>query len=308
MQLNQLKFLVTVARCGSINKASEVLFVSQPAISRAIRELEKELGVQLLIRTKNGAEPTEYGAKIIGEANNLLYTIGKWSDLAEATNGNRVVKISYFSEFGSQSLFRFFFLMKDLHPDIEIKLEMHRTPLNEIDSDDAIIHTCSSDSLNKTIYNSNRQYRVTKLYEDVFCLFIHSEHPLAKKEMVKLTDLVHLAIMGKTSGKSFPFRNILSDLQCPVLSLGDNENILRAVSQNRGGALMPRSAAVDNPYITAGQICCKQFSDAAFPLYHYLLTPVNKVLTASENTVLNCMRTLYDTGLNSFSLNTDRRG
>lgn len=304
MQLNQLKFLVTVAQCGSINKASEMLFVSQPAISRAIQELEKELGVQLLIRTKNGTEPTEYGAKIIGEANNLLYTIGKWSDLAEAAERNRVVKISYFSEFGSQPLFRFFFLMKELHPDIELKLEMHRTPLHKIDSDNAILHTCSSDSLNKTVYNSNRQYRVTKLYEDTFCLFINTKHPLAKEEKVKLTDLAHLTIMGKASGKSFPFRHILDELQCPVLSLGDNENILRAVSQNRGGALMPRSVVVDNPYIASGQICCKQFSDASFPLYHYLLTPTNKVLTASENVILNCMRTLYDTGLNSSSLST----
>jgi DNA-binding transcriptional LysR family regulator len=57
----QLKYFITVVSTGSVSKAAPLLFVSRPAISRALKELEYELGVSLFIRTASGLELTEIG-------------------------------------------------------------------------------------------------------------------------------------------------------------------------------------------------------------------------------------------------------
>lgn len=59
--LNLYKFFCAVAEEKNISKASEKLFVSQPAVSFSIRELEKELNQQLFVRKSKGVELTAFG-------------------------------------------------------------------------------------------------------------------------------------------------------------------------------------------------------------------------------------------------------
>jgi DNA-binding transcriptional LysR family regulator len=65
MKLHQLVALVSASESGSLRQAAQKLRVSQPALSRSIRELEDELGVKLLERTPLGVEPTAYGKALI---------------------------------------------------------------------------------------------------------------------------------------------------------------------------------------------------------------------------------------------------
>ena len=72
MELRQLLYFVTCARCGSLTTAAEELFTTQPHVSMVIRELEKELGVRLFLRRNNGVELTEAGARVYGYAQDTL--------------------------------------------------------------------------------------------------------------------------------------------------------------------------------------------------------------------------------------------
>src|SRR5882757_9875731 len=65
MKLHQLAALVSASESGSLRQAAGKLRVSQPALSRSVRELENELGVKLLERTPLGVEPTAYGKALI---------------------------------------------------------------------------------------------------------------------------------------------------------------------------------------------------------------------------------------------------
>jgi len=64
ISLHEIRILISVVRAGSMGKAAQLLATSQPAISRAIADLEHALGVRLLDRTKVGIEPTAYGAAL----------------------------------------------------------------------------------------------------------------------------------------------------------------------------------------------------------------------------------------------------
>ena len=58
MKNQQLRYFVEVVDSGSINKASEKLFVSQPSLSRSIQSLEEEMGKELIIRSNHGVTLT----------------------------------------------------------------------------------------------------------------------------------------------------------------------------------------------------------------------------------------------------------
>ena len=62
MKLNQLRALAEVAKAGSIQRAAQAMNLSQPALSKSIRELERQLGVPLLVRSVNGTCLTPFGA------------------------------------------------------------------------------------------------------------------------------------------------------------------------------------------------------------------------------------------------------
>ena len=72
MQLSQLMYFVTVAEQGSINKAAEKLFVTQPNLSKAIGNLESELKVRIFDRTNKGVILTEDGKKLYEYARTIL--------------------------------------------------------------------------------------------------------------------------------------------------------------------------------------------------------------------------------------------
>ena len=72
MQLHQLVYFTKVADTGSINKAAEELFLSQPNLSRSISSLESEIGVQLFVRNNKGVALTEDGKKLYEYASVIL--------------------------------------------------------------------------------------------------------------------------------------------------------------------------------------------------------------------------------------------
>lgn len=72
MTLTQLKYAIIVANAKSMNEAAKSLFVSQPSLSAAIKELEEELGVQLFRRTNRGVSMTPEGEEFIGYARQVV--------------------------------------------------------------------------------------------------------------------------------------------------------------------------------------------------------------------------------------------
>ena len=65
MTLQQINYALTVAKMGSMNKAAETLFVSQPSLTTAIKELEKETGITIFLRTSKGVVQTNEGTCLL---------------------------------------------------------------------------------------------------------------------------------------------------------------------------------------------------------------------------------------------------
>lgn len=75
MNLLHLKYAVEVAKTSSITKAAENLYMGQPNLSRAIKELEEELGIRIFRRSSKGIVPTEQGEAFLGYARTILQQV-----------------------------------------------------------------------------------------------------------------------------------------------------------------------------------------------------------------------------------------
>ncbi|MCI5751302.1 MAG: LysR family transcriptional regulator [Oscillospiraceae bacterium] len=101
MNLQHLKYMVEVERVGSITKAASNLFMGQPNLSKAIKEVENEVGITIFNRTAKGVFPTEKGAEFLEYARAILIQLEKIEGLykPEATNcisfGISVPRASY---------------------------------------------------------------------------------------------------------------------------------------------------------------------------------------------------------------------
>ena len=71
MTIQQIQYILTIAKEGSLNKAAEKLFLSQPSLTSALKELENELGIVIFNRTSRGITPTNDGVEFLRKARQL---------------------------------------------------------------------------------------------------------------------------------------------------------------------------------------------------------------------------------------------
>lgn len=95
MEFRQLEFFVVACQHGSLSKAAECLYTSQPNISKVIRSLETELGRPLLERTGRGVRPTPYGERVLEYARHILNDAYLISSLADYNKGRKFSLSSY---------------------------------------------------------------------------------------------------------------------------------------------------------------------------------------------------------------------
>ncbi len=87
LNLNLLKYFSVVVEEGNITKASEKLMISQPAVTRAIKELENSLGVKLLERSKKGVVPTNEGVILYEHTKEILAKVDSTLNIIDMSKG-----------------------------------------------------------------------------------------------------------------------------------------------------------------------------------------------------------------------------
>lgn len=104
MNLLHMKHAIAVSQAGSLNKAAEVLMTAPPNVSRSIKELEFDLGIEIFERTQNGMKLTPDGEKFIGFAKSIIGQMNEIENFYKNGNPEKqkfsisVPRASYISE------------------------------------------------------------------------------------------------------------------------------------------------------------------------------------------------------------------
>lgn len=89
MTLTQLRYIITITDCGSMNRAAEQLYVAQPSLTGAVKELEKELGVRIFNRSGRGVTLTPDGERFLLYAREIY---SRYEDLLDGFGGKGIRK------------------------------------------------------------------------------------------------------------------------------------------------------------------------------------------------------------------------
>ncbi|MBO9129209.1 LysR family transcriptional regulator [Bacillus sp. 165] len=129
MHIEQLKYIVEVAKVNSMSLASDNLYLTQPALSQSIKNLEKELGIQIFTRSRQGVTPTVQGNKLIQKANEILLKLGEFHNQVQDFNSSTQEKIKISSApdllpLAMKAILQF----KNSYPDIQIEISEKTGP------------------------------------------------------------------------------------------------------------------------------------------------------------------------------------
>lgn len=94
MNLSQLRYITEVQKTGSITRAAQNLYMGQPNMSKAIKELEGEIGIRLFRRTAKGVEPTEAGQLFLRRAAKILEQVDALQQLYGADRAAPLLRLS----------------------------------------------------------------------------------------------------------------------------------------------------------------------------------------------------------------------
>lgn len=220
MTLQQLKYVIEIANCGSINIAAKKLFITQPSLSNAIRELETELNITIFQRTNRGISVTVDGAEFLGYARQVI----EQTELLEKRYFNAKPSVQHFSvstQHYAFSVNAFVDLIKEYGND-EYEFSLKETKTYEIIDDVKnlrseigilYLNEFNSKVLNKLFKENNLKF--TKLFVAKPHVFISIKNPLSKQKTVTIKDLEDYPYLSFEQGEynSFHFsEEILSTL------------------------------------------------------------------------------------------------
>ena len=220
MTLQQLKYIIKIVECGSITEAAKQLFISQPSLSNAVKELETELGIEIFYRTTKGVSLSVDGAEFLSYARQV---IEQTALLEQRYLGKKPSKLlcSISTQHYAFAVNAFVNLLLALDVDeYEFMLRETRTyeiieDVKNLRSELGIIYLSDFNEkvLNKLLKESRLVFH--PLFKADPHIFISSAHPLAKKELVTLGDLEDYPLLAFEQGEynSFYFsEEILSTL------------------------------------------------------------------------------------------------
>ncbi len=240
MDLFLLETFVTVAREGSFSRAAAKLHRTQPAVSQAIRKLEREVGEQLLDRSSRDGTLTDAGRLLLEYAERLLNlrseTYTALGELRQLHTGKLAIGAN---EFTCQYLLPVLDEFRRLCP--MIKVAVHRSLASRVP--DAIRdHSVELGVL--SFRPDDPQLRSVVVYRDQLAFVVHPRHPLAAAKQVSIRQLGAESFVAHNVASPYrarvlqAFRRYKTPLNMPV-ELPTIEAIKKFVAMGNGVALVP---------------------------------------------------------------------
>lgn len=185
MNLQQLKYLVTIADCHSITKASKALFVSQPYLSKVVSDFEAKINKQLFVRYNNGLELTSDGHKVYLLAQSIISQMEQLENLEHEKTpennrgkllfsvGNLILKDSLLLEYISS--------VPATMQDIDFQETTIEGCIKNVESDVSEFAILVVDDFQKGLINglcARKELTCLKLDEGDPYIHVHRNHPL----------------------------------------------------------------------------------------------------------------------------------
>ena len=235
MTLQKLNYVITISECGSLNKAAEILYVAQPSLTGAVKELEKELGITIFNRsgrgvtlTNDGTEFLLYARQVYAQYKELLEKYGK--------AGNLKKKFGVSTQHYSFAVKAFVEMVKTFDTS-KYEFAIRETKTKEV-IDDVSTMRSEIGILYLSDFNRKALLKILSSQQLEFHSIIHCKpyvylwkgHPLAKQKSITLPELQQYPCLSFEQGESSSFyyaEEILSTCEYPrIIKANDRATML----------------------------------------------------------------------------------
>ena len=206
MTLQQLKYALTIADCGSMNEAAKQLFISQPSLSETMKELETEIGLDIFLRSNRGIVITPEGEEFLGYARQVTEQFG----LLQSKYIDKKVKEKF-----SVSTQHYTFAVKAFVETVkQIGMEQYEFAVHETTTISVIENVKNFKSEIGVLYENDFNEKVlNKMFKenglefvelfscDTF-VYLCSGHPLAKQDVITMEELDEYPCLSFDQGKN----------------------------------------------------------------------------------------------------------
>ncbi|HHX55779.1 MAG TPA: LysR family transcriptional regulator [Clostridiales bacterium] len=266
MTLQQLRYVISIAKNKSMNKAAEELFVSQPSLSSSIKDLEDEIGIELFLRTNRGVLITPEGTEFLGYARQMLEQYSLIEDRYINKRGLKN-KFSVSMQHYTFAVEAFIYLAKEYGMD-DFEFAVYETKTYEVienvknqKSEIGLLYLNDfNEKAIKKVLNE-KQIEFIELFKCNICVYISKNNPLAKKSIINFEDLKDYPCLSFEQGdyNSFYFAE-------EVFSTYDYKKIIKASDR----ATMLNLMVGLNGYTLCSGIICEELNGD-----EYVAIPLN---------------------------------
>lgn len=246
VNLRHLEYFLAVAEELHIGRAAVRIGISQPPLTRQMRQLEEELGVDLLVRTPRGVELTEAGATLVAEARNIVSLVQLAAEHTRRAGEGKLGRLDI-GIFGSailDTIPKLLELFREDHPDVTVVLHA----MNKLEQLEALRQKRIRIGFNRMLEPQPDIESRIIIMEPLF-VALNETHPLAERERVNLADLSEDSWVAFPIGKRPSFVDLVMNL-CRAESyvpdivqlVGDATTGLALVGAGFGVTMVPKSS------------------------------------------------------------------
>ena len=209
MTLQQLRYAIMIADCGSMNEAAKQLFISQPSLSETMKELENEIGLEIFLRSNRGIVITPEGEEFLGYARQVTEQFGLLTSkyIEKKTREKFSVSTQHYT-----------FAVKAFVETVKLAgMDRYEFAVHETTTSDVIENVKNFKSEIGVLYQNDFNEKVlTKMFKENGLEFVElftcdtyvylwSGHPLAKQEVISMEELDEYPCLAFDQGKNNSF-------------------------------------------------------------------------------------------------------
>lgn len=243
--IHSLRIFLEVYRTHSVTEAARNLFITQPAVTRAVQDLEKEYSIRLFERYHRRLIPTAVAERLYTHSTQIVASMDAMEEMLKQEHYQSKIRIGTSITIGTLLMPEIAQRFARLYPDTRLEITVSNSSILQADLLDNTLDTALiEDSIHET------DLHAVPFYHDEMVLILPKEHPLARKKTITLREITDYPMLLREKGSAgreyvdalFAKENLVLS---PLWQSVSTQALVNAVDAGIGIAILPRYLCED---------------------------------------------------------------
>lgn len=290
MTIHHMEIYIQVYKTQNITHAAELLHMTQPAVSRAIREIEAYYGIRLFERINKRLYITAAGKLFYAQAQHIIESFEQMEKELKNWNASGLIRIGASVTIGNFLLPGLLSVFRQKYPTVQV----HATIANGNNLQKSLLGSQLDIALIEGLVEE-KDLHAEPFADDKLVLILPPGHPLLLQEHIYLPELLDYPLLLReqgSAGRTFldQVYGILGKTLHPTWESVSTQAIVKAVHMGLGISFLPEQLVRQD--LVNGFVCTRKISDVDLTRKHYLVWHKDKFLTQSMHNLISICKNM----------------